>query len=212
MKKILSTIFAATLFITSIQGVSASEDHNKNGEPTQTIAGNNESDGLSAKQEEALKTYTELFVDSGMYQDFEISDKGEMISNKSFAQLQSEYNLTDEEINFIENIVTVNNQSALAPSEIPAAPNPRLRMSIKNFRVYLTYGETKSYLGSAVIAGPIAVIGALATIGSVVGGPIGTVVCSLAGVYGANYIVEVTKSAINKRKGIWLGWGGIGIN
>lgn len=212
MKKILSTIFAAALLITSIQGVSASEGQNKMGKSVSSVSMSSESDGLSSEQEKALKTYTELFVDSGMYQDFQLSDKGEMVSSKSFEQLQAEYGLNEEEMTFIKRVIATNNQAAQSPIEIPGSVNPRTRMSVKNFRVYLTYNETKSYLGSAVIAGPIAVIGALAAIGGMVGGPLGTVVCGLAGAYGASYIVDVTKSAINKRKGIWLGWGGIGIN
>lgn len=211
MKKILSTIFAAALLITNIQGVNASEGQNKMGESVSSISRSSESEGLSSEQEAALKTYMELFVDSGMYQDFQLSDKGEMVSSKSFAQLQTEYGLSDDEMAFIQNIIATNNRAAQSPVTIPGAPNPRTRMSVKNFRVYLTYSETKSYLGSAVIAGPIAVIGALAAIGGMVGGPLGTVVCGLAGAYGASHIVDVTKSAINKRKGIWLGWGGIGI-
>lgn len=211
MKKILCTVFAAALLVTSIQGVSASEDH-KNGEGTTITIKNESTDGLTAEQEKSLATYTKLFIDSGMYKDFELSEKGEMVSDKSYVQLQSDYGLTNEEMNYIKNIVEVNNQAVQTPIVIPEAPNPRLRISVRNFRVYLSYSETKSYLGSAVIAGPVAVIGALAVIGSMAGGPVGTVVCSLAGAYGANYIVEVTKSAINKRRGIWLGWGGIGIN
>lgn len=210
MKKILCTVFATAMFVTSVQGTNASENR-KNSEGTAIKVMNESSEGLTAGQEKSLATYTKLFVDSGMYKDFELSEKGEMVSKKRFAQLQSDYGLTNEEMDFIKNIVDINNQ-AIQNLIIPESPNPRLRLSVRNFRVYLTYSETKSYLGSAVIAGPIAVVGALSAIGGMAGGPLGTVVCGLAGVYGANYIVEVTKSAINKRRGIWLGWGGIGMN
>lgn len=212
MKKILSTIFATALLITNIQGVTASEGQSKMEKSVLSVSMSSEHGGLNSEQEKALKTYTELFVDSGMYQDFQLSDKGEMVSIKSFAQLQEEYGLNEDEMAFIQKVIATNNQAVQSPIDIPGAPNPRIRMSVKNFRVYLTYNETKSYLGSAVIAGPIAVVGALAAIGGMAGGPLGTVVCGLAGAYGASHIVDVTKSAINKRKGIWLGWGGIGIN
>lgn len=108
---------------------------------------------------------------------------------------------------FIKNFINVNNMAVLHNKY-----GISTMMYVKNFRVYLSYNETKSYLGTAAATGPIEITGALAALSATVGGPVGAVVCGDAGLYGASRVVNVTKEAVRKKKGVWIGWDGIGIH
>lgn len=204
MKKLLTATLATTMLFSGTMGISANEST----EPTvKNLSQNYEEINLTDEQEAVLQRYQNIFIDTGMYNEFTVTDDGALSTTQNYSFLKAKYNVSDNDIQFVKNFVTANQMAVQQ-----AKTGIRTRLAVKNFRVYLTYKETKSYLGTVVTSGPIAVIGALAALGMTVGGPAGAVISGVAGIYGASYVVTVTRKAIKQKKGVWVGWGGIGIN
>lgn len=204
MKKLVVLTLVGTFVFANISGVKAAE------EPVN--AGNEETSSgievtLSDEQKSALKRYESTFINTGLYEEFTIANTGKMLSSKGFDELKLKYNMSKDDMNFVQSFIESNNASVDASTRRISS-----RMYIEGFRVYLSYSEAKSYLGTAVAAGPVAITGALAVLGGTVGGPLGAVVCGIAGVYGCNAIVTTYTKAIKAKRGVWLGWGGVGIN
>lgn len=203
MKKLFTAIMASAIMLTGTIQAQASEHPTNNSHDTNDY----ESFNLTDEQAEILNQYEKSFIKTGMYKEFSLNTHGALTTDKSFSDLQEKYNVSDDDIRFISNFIQMNQTTAM---QISNGIGPR--MTVKNFRVYLTYKETNSFLGTVVTSGPIAVIGALAALGMTVGGPAGAVISGVAGIYGASHVVTVTRKAINQKKGVWIGWGGIGIN
>ena len=204
MKKLLTATMATTMLFTGTMGISANESTI----PTVTnVSPNYEEINLTEEQDAVLQRYQRVFINTGMYQEFTVTDDGALTTAQDYTSLQKKYSVSEDDIQFVKDLVAANQKAVQQ-----AKTGIRTRMTVKNFRVYLTYNETKSYLGTVVTSGPIAVIGALAALGMTVGGPAGAVISGVAGIYGASYVVTVTRNAIKQKKGVWVGWGGIGIN
>lgn len=205
MKKIIIATATVSMLLANVQGINANAKEPAPSFIQSDIDTNDfESVSLSEEQKEALAYYQKIFIDSNLYKEYSLDSQGRLVTELSDMEIQNKYALSDADMEFISDVLETNHNSA--------TPKANTRMTIKNFRVYLTYSETKSYLGGAITAGPVAVTGALAVIGAAVGGPLGSVVCGVAGIYGASYIVSVANNAIRNRRGVWIGWGGIGLN
>lgn len=205
MKKLLAIALTLGMIGTNIPAIHAQETSNDTTGNTQNL-NNFETIELTKEQKEILKHEQEVFIETGLVNEFTLNSEGYMVSSKNYDTLQVQYGLSNTDTEFVKNLVeTYNNAAKMGKSTIQS------RMQFKNFRVYLSYNETKSYLGTAVYAGPVATAAALAAICMACSGPAAVVTGAIA-VLSTSHVITVTKSALAKKHGVWLGWGGIGIN
>lgn len=194
MKKLIVFTLALVLFIGgTVNPVHASEPDNEYYEE-------------KSEQLESLQKYNRIFIENGMINEFTLNENFELTTSKDFEELKIKYSLSDDDLAYVRELINFQNKSQQIKDMIPY-----YRFSFKNFRLYLTASETKSYLGTAAAAGPVAMAGALAALGTVVGGPAGSAISIAIGVVGSALICRKVSEATNKHKGIWIGWGGIGI-
>lgn len=209
MKKLFTIALSLSMVGTSIPAIHAQETTTKSAIDEMTVNtqdANYEMIQLTKEQKEILNREQEIFINTGLVKEFTLNNEGYLTSSKNYDSLQTQYGLTNKDMKFVQTLVeTYNNAAKLGQSRIMT------RMQFKNFRVYLSYNETKSYLGTAVYAGPVATAAALAAICMACSGPAAIVTGAIA-VLGTSRVITVTKSALAKKHGVWLGWGGIGIN
>lgn len=85
MKKLLTATMATTMLFTGTMGISANESTI----PTVTnVSPNYEEINLTEEQDAVLQRYQRVFINTGMYQEFTVTDDGALTTAQDYTSLQ----------------------------------------------------------------------------------------------------------------------------
>ncbi len=116
---------------------------------------------------------------------WEYAEDGTLMLNLTENQLKTQYGFTDEEYALLEaNILGLHIFESAADVPMP-------NVFVEGTTVYFDNGDIHAFLLAAATAGPAALSAALAALGTVTAGPVGTAIAAILAVIAAPSLVEI---------------------
>ncbi len=145
---------------------------------------------------------------SHFFKEFTVNN-GHLTLTSPLYVLQTKYQLSDTEILMVQSILTYDQQRPLysAPSTYPDSVSPEI--SVRGTVIYFTYDDSVSFLTVAASIGPYAMLGALDSIATLFGGPIGTAIGTILGIIGFPSLLQLCYLVLQaevEHKGVWMGF------
>lgn len=174
MKKITSVVLSLILLLTMVIPASAIDPSNGSASDLSSSFSN-----LSA----ADITFMQKVVSVAEYWDF--LEDGTLVLNLTEEQLKKQYDFTDAEYSLLT--TSVIGLKIYATAEDVPVPN----VFIEGTTIYFDNADLHAFLLTAATAGPAALAAALAALGTVTAGPVGTVIAGILAVIAAPSLIEI---------------------
>ena len=174
MKKITSLFLSLVLLLTMVIPASAADS------PDSSVS---EYSSVFSDLSDADIDFVGKVVSVAEYWNY--SEDGTLVLNLTKDQLKEQYGFTDAEYELLQaNIVGL--KTFESPEDVPM-PN----VFVEGATIYFDNGDIHAFLLAAATAGPAALSAALAALGTVSAGPVGTAIAAVLAVIAAPSLVEI---------------------
>lgn len=162
-----------------------------------------DSNGVSVPVEMKQEIAKRVNLMTRIAEDLAMDQTGRLSLKTTPAQLAKKYGLTVSDLLIVQQVITANS-NAVAKAEDPI----ETRAYVKNWNLYLSYGEIVGIMSAVNDVGPLVLVSAISAAASVVPGA-GTIIGGVIGLFGAGAIILQLTKAIAQHKGIRMGLDGI---
>lgn len=159
------------------------------------------------------KNYLNKLVE--VFDEFSLNSSGVLEIDKPLTEIQEKAGFTDLEMDrfneiFIFSENNPNGSKTISKDTINNDNMMQPNVFVKNWRVHFTLTEVQDYFLAAAQIGPAAIIAALASLGTFLGGATGTAIGTIVGYIGGASFAYLVLRAVALKKGVYVGleWDG----